>query len=179
MSPLRLLRRQRHHLVLCASWETDLRDCGTVFNQRLRYHVRVWALFIMRGVVVTSPPTASPPKRARVYCGCQPGPTRVTPPPRQDGGSIREPALCLPGCLWSESCLRSLTRFIHFCPLTLMNVAASMTAVVAFASLFTVLVPIPFRIEAGYLFTSFRGLRSHAGLCRRHASVQLLSMSFK
>ena len=51
------------------------------------------------------PPTASPPKRARVYCGCQPGPTRVMLPSRKDDGSIRAPALCFLGCLWSESCL--------------------------------------------------------------------------
>ena len=51
------------------------------------------------------PPSASPPKRARVYCGCQPGPTHVMLPSRQDDGNIRAPALCLRGCLWSESCL--------------------------------------------------------------------------
>ena len=72
---------------------------------------------------------------------------------------------------------RSLTRFAHCCPLTLANVAASLTAVKGFASLFTMLVPISFCIETGFLLTSFGGLRSHAGLCRRHLSVQLLQDS--
>ena len=67
--------------------------------------VRVWAHFVRCCDAVTSPPTASPPKRALVFCGCQPGPTRVMLPYRQDDGSIRAPALCLRGCLWSESCL--------------------------------------------------------------------------
>ena len=66
MSPLRLLRRQTHHLVLCASWESDLRDCGTVPNQRLRYHVRVWAHFVRCCVAVTSHP--QPPLRRGHGC---------------------------------------------------------------------------------------------------------------
>ena len=73
--------------------------------------------------------------------------------------------------------LNPLTRFTHCCPLTLVTAAASMTAFVGFASLFTMLVLNSFCIEVGYLFTSFGRLRSHAGLCRRHPTVQLLQDS--
>ena len=59
-----------------------------------------WVVLI--GLVMclwTKLPTASRPKSARVYCGCRPGPTRVTPPSRQDDGNVRAPALSRAGCV--------------------------------------------------------------------------------
>ena len=52
----------------------------------------VWAL-----VVLSYP--ASGPKSARVYCGCRPGPTRVTPPSKQDDGNVRAPSLARAVCV--------------------------------------------------------------------------------
>ena len=52
--------------------------------------VYLW-IFGLMDVVRT--PTASSPKGARVYCGCQPGPTRVALHPGRDGGGTRAPAL--------------------------------------------------------------------------------------
>ena len=76
------------------SWETDLNDCGTVFNQLLRCHVSLDS-FCLVLCCCDEPPTAPPQKRARVNCGCPEGPTRVMPPSRKDDGSIRAPAFCL------------------------------------------------------------------------------------
>ena len=79
--------------------------CFSFFFFCFSLFVRVWAHFVRCCVACDEPRTASPPKRAQVYCGCQPGPTRVTHPSRQDDGRIRAPALCLRDCLWSKSCL--------------------------------------------------------------------------
>ena len=67
-------------------WEPQI---SILICERLRHHVRVarlpvvdWARELLR------PPTASPANWARVYCGCQPGPTRVALHP---GRMVEEP----------------------------------------------------------------------------------------
>ena len=55
------------------------------------YGLRVF-LWCIGLVKLLRPPTASCPKSARVYCGCQPGPTRVAlHPGRMVGTSERQP----------------------------------------------------------------------------------------
>ena len=88
-------------LVLCASWETDLRDCGNCTQPTSSATmVRVWAHFVRCCVAVTSHPQPLLPKRARVYCGCQFGthPCDATHPGRMMGASERQLFACVLVC---------------------------------------------------------------------------------
>ena len=55
-----------HHLILCASWESDLRDCGTVFNHRSAAMSEFGLIFERCCVAVTSYP--QPPLRRGHGC---------------------------------------------------------------------------------------------------------------
>ena len=55
-----------HHLILCASWESDLRDCGTVFNHRSAAMSEFGLIFERCCVAVTSYP--QPPLRRGRGC---------------------------------------------------------------------------------------------------------------
>ena len=64
--------------------------------------------------LLTELPTASGPKSTRVYCGYGLGPTRVTPPSRQDDGDVRAPALSRAVCVVVQVVAVGRVRWLSF-----------------------------------------------------------------